>query len=99
MTGVQTCALPICYSVCGVTYEIGQPVDGFFTEDNRFNKLKVLLNLKESDLQKDYLDIEFIFKLRNTVGYEYTQTVNVRFSKMEDSSWHYISRYNMFFDK
>ena len=87
------------YSVNGVTYEIGQPVDGFFTEDNRFNKLKVLLDLKESDLQKDYLDIEFIFKLRNTVGYEYTQTVDVRFSKMEDSSWHYISRYNMFFDK
>ena len=28
--------------------------------------------------------MEFVFKLRNTVGYEYTQTVNVRFSKMED---------------
>ena len=48
------------------------------------NKLKVLLNLKESDLQKDYLDIEFIFKLRNTVGYEYTQTVDVRFSKIPE---------------
>ena len=50
------------YSVNGVTYEIGQPVDGFFTEDNRFNKLKVLLNLKESDLQKDhYYCCIFIF--------------------------------------
>ena len=87
------------YSVNGVTYENGQPVDGFFTVDNRFNKLKVLLDLKESDLQKDYLDIEFVFKLRNTVGYEYTETVNVRFSKMEDVSWHYISKYNMSFDK
>ncbi len=36
--------------------------------------------------------MEFVFKLRNTVWYEYTQTVNVRFSKMEDSSWYYISR-------
>lgn len=32
------------YSVNGVTYNIGQPVDGFFTEDNRFNKLTVLLD-------------------------------------------------------
>ncbi len=30
--------------------------------------------------------LEFVFKLRTKVGYEYTQTVNVRFSKMEDSS-------------
>ncbi|MDE6253988.1 MAG: hypothetical protein K2M78_15370 [Lachnospiraceae bacterium] len=87
------------YSVNGVTYEIGQPVDVFFTEDNRFNKLEVLLDLKESDLKKDYLDIEFVFKLRNTVGYEYTETVRVRFSKMKDAPWHYIKKYNMSFDK
>ena len=87
------------YSVNGVTYKIGQPVDGFFTEDNRFNKLKVLLDLKETDFQKDYLDIELIFKLKNTVGYKYTETVNIRFSKMKNSSWYCISKYNMFFDK
>ncbi len=62
-------------------------------------KKRVLLNLKETDFQKDYMDIEFIFKLRNTVGYKYTETVNVRFSKMENASWYYISKYNMSFDK
>lgn len=87
------------YSVNGVTYQTEKPSDAFYTEDNRFNKLIVLLDLKESDFQKDYLDIEFVFKLRNTVGYEYTETINARFSKMEDASWHYISKYNMSFDK
>lgn len=89
----------ISYSVNGITYEIGQPVDGFFTENSRFNKLKVLLDLKKPDFQKDYLDIEFVFKLRNTVGYEYIETVTARFSKMENVPYYYMSKYNMFFDK
>ena len=87
------------YSVNSVTYKNGQPVDGFFTEDNRFNKLIVLPDLRYADFQKEYLDIEFVFNLKNVEGYEYTETVNVRFSKMKDASWHYISKYNMSFDK
>ena len=74
-------------------------MDGFFTENNRFNKLTVLLDLKESDFQKEYLDIEFVFYLNNTVGYKYKETVNARFSKMENSSLYCISKYNMFFNK
>lgn len=87
------------YSVNSVTYKNGQPVDGFFTEDNRFNKLIVLLDLRDADFQKKYLDIEFVFNLKNVEGYEYTETMNVRFSKMKDASWYYISKYNMSFDK
>lgn len=59
----------------------------------------VLPDLRDADFQKEYLDIEFVFNLKNVEGYEYTETVNVRLSKMKDASWHYISKYNMSFDK
>lgn len=89
----------LTYSVDGITYQTDKPVEGFFTEDNRFNGLTVLLHLKESDYKKDYLDIQIVFNLKNTVGYKYTETVDMRLSKMENNSRYYISKYNMSFDK
>lgn len=87
------------HSVNGIIYETEKPSDAFYTEDNRFNKLSVSLGLKEPDYQKDYLDIEVIFNLKNSAGYKYKETVNIRFQKMENDSWYYISKYNMSFDK
>lgn len=87
------------YSVNGVTYKIGQPVDGFFTEDNRFNKFMIFIDLRESDFQKEDLDIEIVFNLKNTVGYKYTEIVNIRFSKNENGNLYRISKYNMVFNK
>ncbi len=93
----------LTYSVDGITYQTEKPVDGFFTEDNRFNKLTVLLHLKEADYKKDYLDIQIIFNLKNTVGYKYAETVNIRLSKIENKiendSQYKIGKYNMSFDK
>ena len=43
------------YSIDGIAYQIEKPIDTFFTEHNRFNKLTILLDLKEYHLQKDYL--------------------------------------------
>lgn len=87
------------YSVDGITYKPEKPSDAFYTEDNRFNRYIVFLDLRESDFQKDYLDIKFVFKLKNTVGYEYTETVDIRFSKMKNTPWYEITKYNMWFDR
>ena len=89
----------LSYSVDGVIYETTSPIDGFFTEDNRFNKLTISFRLKEADLQKEYLDVKFIFNLQNTVGYQYTETVDIRFTKMKNISWYKIVKYNMFLDR
>lgn len=87
------------YSVDGITYKPEKPSDAFYTEDNRFNRYIIFLDLKESDFQKDYLDIKFVFKLKNTVGYKYTETVDIRFSKMKNTPWYKITKYNMCFDR
>lgn len=93
----------LTYSVDGIIYQTEKPVDGFFTEDNRFNGLTVLLHLKEADYKKDYLDIQIIFNLKNTIGYKYTETVDMRFSKIEskieNNLLYHIEKYNMSFDK
>lgn len=87
------------HSVNGIMYETEKPSDAFYTEDNRFNKLLVPLGLKESDYQKDYLDIEVVFNLKNSAGYKYKETVNIRFQKIENDSRYRIGKYNMSFDK
>lgn len=87
------------YFVNGVKYYTSPPIDTFFTENNRFNEFFITLDLKESDKEKDYLDIDFIFKLINTVGYKYSETISVRFSKTETSSLWKMNKYNMSFNK
>ena len=85
--------------VDGITYKKGQSEEGFFTEDNRFNKFLIFLDLRESDFEKEHLEVEFIFDLKNVTGYKYTDIVNARFSKMEDSDLWEITKYNMKFDE
>ena len=87
------------YSIDGVTYQTDNLVETFYTEDKRFNGMTVILNLKDYHFKKEYLDIEFVFSLKNTVGYKYKELVNMRFLKMKDSDWYIIKRYNMSFDK
>lgn len=82
----------------GITYKRGQPEEGFYTEDNRFNKFLVFLDLRESDFEKEHLDVEFIFNLKNVAGYKYTEIVNAQFSKMETDHLWEITKYNMRFD-
>ena len=89
----------LSYSVNNVIYQLDKPADTFYTENSRFNKLAISLNLKDSDLQKDSLNIEFIFKLKNIVGYAYTEKINIRFSKVQNEARYIMEKYNMWFDK
>lgn len=50
-------------------------------------------------IQGDYLDVKFVFKLKSTVGYEYTETVDTQFSKMKNTPWYKITKYNMCFNR
>lgn len=86
--------------VDGITYKKGQSEEeGFFTEDNRFNKFLVFLDLRESDFEKEHLEVKFIFGLRNVAGYKYTEIVDVRFSKIENDDLWKITKYNMRFEE
>ncbi len=66
----------------------------YFTKDERFNKISVNLNVNESDLKKDKIDVIIKMRLRNPNGYKYTETINMRFKKESETRWDLI-KYNM----
>lgn len=76
------------------------PNDVFFTLDERFNTFTQEINLNDSQLNKDYLEIKLELKLKNICGYKYTEIIEMRFTKDADnyiSHFWTLTKYNMFF--
>lgn len=76
------------------------PYETIYTLNNRFNRLVVPLNLNESQLKKEYLDIQLSLNLKNCVGYTYTQIITMQFTRDQNndiSHFWTLSKYNMRF--
>lgn len=99
VNGADVIICGVDYYINGSFYSEGKPYETFYTLDKRFNKFIFMLELKEADKQKEYLDLKIIFSLKNTVGYRYKETVDIRFSKTEWNDMWQITKYNMIFDK
>ncbi len=76
------------------------PSNAYFTLDERFNKYIVEIEITDNEEKQKQLDFEFIFKLKNAIGYKYTEKINVTFEKMKDDvSFWKIGKYNTMFLK
>lgn len=86
------------YSINGIirkNYII--PSDAYFTLNDRFNKFIVEIEISDNEKQ---LDFEFVFVVKNAIGYKYTEKIDVTFQKMEEGAaiWK-IRKYNTMFLK
>lgn len=71
----------ISYSVDERIYIDGTPRSTYFTTDKRANTLWLLLDLNESQYQKQHLDVVTKMNLKNPSGYKYTEISTMRFVK------------------
>ena len=87
-------------SIDGRNHTDAIPRNVYFTLDKRANRYRVDLELKETDLQKDYVDVEFNFRLKNPYGYRYTEKTTTRFRRLQerDSCWS-LEKYNIVFEE
>lgn len=86
-------------SIDGRKYTDAMPRNVYFTLDKRANRFLVNLELKETELQKDYIDVDFYFRLKNPYGYNYIEKTYTRFRKSQecDKTWT-LERYNIIFE-
>lgn len=85
--------------VNGVTIEENTiPRNIIFTLNQRFNEYEHELLLSDNCLRKDDIDIIIIFFLKNTRGYNYSETITMKLKKqhdMCDCKFWKLDEYNM----
>lgn len=74
------------YSINGIVHENdATPKNAYFTLDQRFNELIVEIKISDNERKQEQLDFEFIFKLKNAVGYKYAEKIDITFEKIKIS--------------
>lgn len=76
------------------------PSKAYFTLDERFNRHIFEIEISDNEEKHEQLDFEFVFKLKNAVGYKYAEKIDITFEKIEGqySIWE-IAKYNTTFLK
>lgn len=86
-------------SVNGNIVDRKEQLETFFPNSNEYAKFGILLPLKEKDKEQKRIDVDITLKMKNIMGYTYTEVVSLQFEKDDDNSLWFLKKRNTMFTK